>query len=534
MSATISFVSDVIDYLKEVPKGPIQNLVNRETALRDWLTASKKKLLGGRGVFTPFVVELTGNADWVGQGSSVVPGKTGVNVRYNIQGSILNGTTSWTVLSEEYSEGTVRAFAEVMEKNMSELEMVLALKLDETAYTGGYVKGLVNTRATFVSTKSATGADYGDIVADPTKAGTAVVDYNGSYAPFRLCNPADTATWVHVDIIRLDNRLRPEALSNPGAAWGYTKNAQAGLLIGDASVTAYVKSINEDNGTITLAIVDSTGGAYLDLTGAAAGKTVLAGFAFAIGCAAAVTTPITFGTAFDFSLQVSGILTNLFADVQFQVPRYNDTASVPPAGLKNTILQSWGFTMITTTTQPRATPTTFQANAKRRFAKLLDAVQSSTNKTLQNYVWLTKTTQRSEFAGLLQDTNSSGQTTVYNLNGPDNKNLPQDPGVKFGGMGSLNKTTNFSSNGVPIQFSVNVPEGLWFLLQQDSWEFMTTEDGGNWVPNSSGGPLHMQVDGSTGLVKTVYYSTWLMTCQIVNNNPQANGVVCGTPLTTLT
>ena len=532
MSATISFVSDVIDYLKEVPKGPIQNLVNRETALRDWLTASKIKLLGGRGVFTPFVVELTGNADWVGQGSSVVPGKTGVNVRYNIQGSILNGTTSWTVLSEEYSEGTVRAFAEVMEKNMSELEMVLALKLDETAYTGGYIKGLVNTRADFVATASTD--DYAGVIATPSKAGTAVVDYNGSYAPFRACDPTDTTTWVHIDIIRLDNRLKPEALSNPGAKYGYTKNAAGGLLIGDATVTAYVKSINEDAGQITIAIVDNTalGGAYLDLTATALSAT-LPGFAFAIGLAAQVTSPYTFGTAFDFSLQVSGILTNLFSDVQFQVPRYNDSATVPPLGSKNTILQSWGLSLITTTTQPRATPDTFKANAKRRFAKMLDVVQSATNKTLENYVWLTKTTQRSEFAGLLQDTNNSGQTTVYNLNGPDNKNLPQDPGVKFGAMGTVKKSSNFLSNGVPIQFSVNVPEGLWFLLMQESWQFMTTEDGGNWVPNSSGGPLHMQVDGSTGLVKTVYYSTWLMTCQIVNNNPQANGVICGTPLTTL-
>jgi hypothetical protein len=191
------------------------------------------------------------------------------------------------------------------------------------------------------------------------------------------------------------------------------------------------------------------------------------------------------------------------------------------------------LTLITDTTQPRATSITFLAKAKRRFGKLLDVVQSSTNKTLQNYVWLTKTTQRSEYAGLLQDTNNSGQTTVYNLNGPNKNNMPQDPAVQFGGMGSMNKTTDFSSYGVPIQFSVNVPEGLWFLLQKESWQFMTTQSGGDWVPNSNGGPLHMKTDTSTGLVKTSYYSTWLMTCQIVNVNPQANGVICGTPLTSI-
>ena len=59
---------------------------------------------------------------------------------------------------------------------------------------------------------------------------------------------------------------------------------------------------------------------------------------------------------------------------------------------------------------------------------------------------------------------------------------------------------------------------------------LTSASGGHWVPNDNGGPLHMQVDPASGRKQTSYYAAWLMIYQIVCNNPQANGALCGGPI----
>ena len=534
MSAT--FLSDLTDVLKNKYQGQINETTNYNTSMLDLFEESDKILMGGAAGLTNSLVvtfRTRGNksATTLAQGAGVAQAQKIYYAKYNIGGATINGTCQFTLQASEAAPGDKDlAWMKEADEQTQNLQKEIAKRKDIWLYTGGEVRGLINTRA---ASDPTAGSDPGV----PGISPAFTVEYAGSTELFDSIDPADPTTFIRVNVSRLGNYI-PSAnfYAQPGLPYEFSYASVANGMIGGTptgDVNIFVGGVgrNATGTTLDLYVVNQADGVYLTLEGTT-GKETVPGYAFGLSLApdvGAYSDSGTYNPSFGnpayasgtdpyvlWQQEANGALTNLFAPVIFGQDRSSGNVFPIPAD-KKTPLQSFAFTLSKAGSQARTVLT--KDNVQQRFQDMVNIIQAASGEIPTMLV--TNIYQKTQFL------NVTTPTSTFLMNDSFGK-AKGDPALKTrtGKMwdGTMDQ---FAFAGIRIGTSINCPDGLWYFWSKPSMKWTKTKSGGEWLTQGNGSILFNPIDPTTGLPLTQYAASWVEIYNTYCEQPHQNGVIVG-------
>jgi hypothetical protein len=237
MTAT---VATALAALKEYYEGPIRDAFNRETLIYQYLE-TKKRQAGGRGVFIPFRTHGNTGIGFRGLGDTLpTAGNQGVD-RLEVAFRRAYATFNLDGLLIALLDGNNQAgFVSAMDFEMDGAKSDLILMMNRAFFAGNLTKGFLSQHQVMGVTGAA--QVNGNIATFDQVSGLAV-DFDGDFVPFAACAPANTDTWVRVQLFRTDT---------------YDEIVGAGGGIANANL--FVCDSDQANGTLSFAYGDDAGG----------------------------------------------------------------------------------------------------------------------------------------------------------------------------------------------------------------------------------------------------------------------------------
>jgi len=445
--------------LKEFYLGPVIEEINNEVHVIEMFEKATVDWQG-RVAIIPVHVDRNTGVNFAAENAALPTAGAQGYARLQVNAKFQYGRFQITgpAISAAKSGGT-GAFIGYVDAEMKKLVNDVRNSANGVSVFGNEIRGFLNQHLTGNGGAGTPLPSGGAQTNVPANIGLTPFEYTGDFTPFLQVNPAVTATWVPIRLIRMDNfkDVQMIATAGPGGAAVVNPNW-------------FVTAIDTAGGFIT---IGHGGGAscYYDLDDVTAG--------FAIGVAlrfhqAVDSAPANFGVngaALEQLQEPTGLFSNIASNgtvanagetnptAYFGITR---TSSTPPAAGEEPQLRGLVLTQATTGTHARAALTLarMQVCLDRVYVDgdpiptVATGVVSEGGGITPNGgghehdVIMMNPTTRQQYTSLLQGT------------------LFTDTDKARGGDGGFMK---LSYSGVPLKVSRAVPRGCLIFLRKDTW-----------------------------------------------------------------
>lgn len=502
MSLGTDFANNIQSMLHEYYRGPVADQLNNEILAVELLQKGSFTW-SGKSVIIPL---HTGRNTGVGYrneagdtGGSLPTATAQVHSRIVSNATFLYGRFEVTgPAMASAQKGGMHSFVGALDNEMTRLVDDIKNEANKNFFIGGRVRGfLLEKKAATITGGAAT---YHGTPGSQRSNGVGLSDdwdYDGDFSAFdgTWINPATgtaaaacldsstagPATWVRIDLIRLDTYATLPLLGN------------------DSGI--FVRSVDKAAGQLELVPISSSGATVVFTT---APVPVGVGIAVALNqtqLATAADPTLKFGTTRDIGHEPSGILTNLFDSSLFNLAR-GDGAADGGETLQSTALTGKHATNRTAGTDDRRQAASIPLEVVG-IQTLLDDIDELCGKQPDMFFVHNKTRQ-SYVAGAISDNQQIQQTT----------SATKATGADFG-----YNVDKIGYAGIPFRSSRHCPKRMIIAVKLDTWKLAELKAGD-----------FADLDGailSRMLNKDSWEGFWRWYHQIVCCYPNANGVVYG-------
>jgi hypothetical protein len=454
MVATLTTFESI---LKEFYLGPVIEEINNEVHVLEMFEKATVDWQG-RVAIIPVHVDRNTGVSFAAENTALPTAGAQGYTRLQVNAKFQYGRFQITgpAISAAKSGGT-GAFIGYVDAEMKKLVNDVRNSANGVSVFGNEIRGFLNEHLTGGAAQPILPSPAGgQLTGVPASFGTVSMEYTGDFTPFLQVSATNTATWVPIRLIRMDNFK--DILMTDGAA-------------PSANPNWFVSAIDSSLSTITIAYGGNAGGDFFQTANVTDGFGVAVALRFAQAVDQAAANVGVNGAALQQLQEPSGLFSNIASNgtvanageanpnAYFGITR---TSSTPTAAGEEPQLRGLVLTQATTGTHARA------ALSLARMQQCLDRVYvdgdpipsvlalgitegggiTPNGGGHEHDVIMMNPTTRQQYTSLLQGT------------------LFTDTDKARGGDGGF-QTLSYS--GVPLKVSRAVPRGGLIFLRKDTW-----------------------------------------------------------------